>query len=744
MNVAPPVGAATQHPAHDPDQLARWRLISLEKQLPRPRPLTGLATPVAVGSVLIALLAAFAFVYLDRISPAGVPRAVTESQRQFIQGLSRSINNSVGRSRDELEQVAKSYDARPDRAKSLLTDLVEEQPKWRGAMIADATGKTRKAAVGQPVTVPPDLTATQAALPLVDGDDPRLLLVEPLADGSLLFGELDMGMRSLRLDPRSRQAILIAVPGGGQALAQGVPIQSDAVKALLGQVLAEVGDDARTVTRSGAATPPPAGDPTGQPLAPVVTASVVGDLGFSIVSVVYSPVTASTGSRKPLLTAAILVVAALLVLLVVELGLIQPVRRLLDHAKAVASGNPTPQPLHTVNREANRIGAAFDTLAAQLSGRTGSRRDDAPGGVPAYLSVVGATLVILAACGLIYVGLAPAERDLPSQVVRDTQNQAASVASVVSDVLDGGFAQLAQAGRDNSKADPSAMRKVLTRLVDDNDRFRSAYLVSATGATLTTAGREPMRPAGQVPGESGVTLYDVRGRLPIVFAYYQLSDGRALVAEYDVRYLSRLLDRMPGRVQVLDIDQRDILDTSGYLAFEQVTAGPIRSAVASALTGKPYAEITDIDGHRELIVAAPVSLEGTTAQLEWTVVARRPVADFAMPNNALRQGSLLVIVVAAGVALLLFSWHYFFQLRPLRNLAREARALVGGKLNQVISPRWHDEIGAVAVCLEVCRQAAVHGEQRLGGAARLRGVEGMRTVIMTKVPERRRNPRKGG
>jgi hypothetical protein len=50
----------------------------------------------------------------------------------------------------------------------------------------------------------------------------------------------------------------------------------------------------------------------------------------------------------------------------------------------------------------------------------------------------------------------------------------------------------------------------------------------------------------------------------------------------------------------------------------------------------------------------------------------------------------------------------------------------------------------VAVCLEVCRQAAVHGEQRLGGAARLRGTEGMPTAIMTKVPERRRTGGRDG
>ncbi|WP_139131556.1 hypothetical protein [Micromonospora halophytica] len=738
--MAPPAGRPDRRrPGDSPEQLARWRLISLEKQLPTPRPLTGLGAPVVVGSILLALLAAFAFVHLDRVSPAGVPTAVTESQRQFVEGLARGLGNSVGRSRDELTELAADCNDRPGQARPLLSRFVDGHPMWRGVAVVDSTSRAPTAAVGQPVTLPPGLTPTRAALPLVDGNDPRLLLVEPLASGALLVGELDLGVRSLRLDPRSRQAILIAVPGVGRALAQGTPVEAGGpVEALLDRALTASAEE-HTVTRSGIAGPAPTGDATAaDPVAPLVTASVVGNLGFSVVSVVSAPVTVERVSREPLFTAAVLFVASLLVLLVTWLGLVRPVRRLLDHAKATASGNPVAGPLRTVNREANRIGAAFDTLATQRDGTKGVRRDERPGGVGATWWVIGATLVILASSGLIVANLAPAERELPGQVVRDAQNQASAVAASLSDTLDGGFAMLADTGRDHGKANTSGMRKVVDRLVDDNPRFRSVYLVSAGGDTVVGAGREPMRPAGPVPGESGVNLYDVQGRLPIVYAYYQLADGRALVAEYDVRHLSRLLDRMPGRVQVLDIDQRDILDTSGYLAFEAVTVEQVRSASAAALTGRPYAEVTELDGRRELLVATPVSLEGTTAQLEWTLVARRPVSDYALPNNALRKGSMLVLVVAVGIGLLLFSWHYFFQLRPLRNLAREAGALAEGKTNRVVSPRWHDDIGAVAVCLEVCRQAAVHGEQRLGGAARLRGVEGMNTVIMTKVPERRR------
>jgi HAMP domain-containing protein len=744
MTFTPQAGRTdVRRPGDEQAELARWRLISLEKQLPQPRPLSGVGTPALVAAALLTLLAVFAFAYLSRTSPAGVPRAVVESQRQFVKEISRGVNNSVGRSREELSRTVTAYNQRPDRAAAQLAALTKDQTKWRGVGVFEADGKSGVAAVGRPVALPAGVTPGRAALPLVEGNDPRLLLVEPLADGRLLVAELDLGIRTLRLDPRAKQAVLVAVPGAGRALAQGTPVTPDErLEALIGEAVRATSGEP-TATRTGAATAPAADSESTAPQAPLVTADAVGQLGFAIVSVVHAPVTDAAVTREPLIAALALLVAAVAVLLILQFNLARPVRRLLAHAKAVASGNSAGEPPRTWNAQVNRIAWALTTLAGKQDG--GARRAGSPsGGVPAGAVVVSAVLAVLWAAGGIMATLAPAEQELPGQVVRDSENQVAAVASALGDTLDGGFAKLALLGRDHAKADPGQMRRALDGLLDENNRFRSAYLVSADGTPITRVGREPMRPAGPVLGEGGVVLHDVQGRLPIIYAYSLLADGRSVVAEYDVRYLTRLIERMDGRLQVLDVDQRDILDSGGYLAFEQVSTPQVRTAAAQALTGKPYAQVTEVDGGRKLLIAAPVALEGSTAQLEWTVVAQRPVTDYALPGNDLRQGGLLVVVVAAGIGLLLFSWYYFFQLRPLRDLAREAAALTGGDTSRVISPRWHDDIGAVAVCLEVCRQAAVHGEQRLGGAARLRGTEGMPTAIMTKVPERRRTGGRDG
>ncbi|MDG4803414.1 hypothetical protein [Micromonospora sp. WMMD980] len=710
-------------------------MISLEKQLPRPRMLTGIGTPALVVSVLLVLLAVFAFAYLSQGDANGVPKAVVDSQREFVHEISRGLNNSVARSRDELSRTVEAYDKRPDHAAAQLAALTQDQPKWRSAAIFAPGGQTASAAVGQPVPLPPGTLPTRAALPLVDGNAPRLLLVEPLADGKLLIAELDLNVRSLRLEPRAKQAILIVVPDGGRALAQGAPVQDQPeLDALIRQAVDGTARQA-TASRVGPAAPP-ADRSSNTAVAPLITADAVGKLGFAIVSLVYTDVVDSAVTWEPMIAALALLVAAVAVLLILHHGLSRPVRRLLAYAKAVASGNSPGTPPRTPNAQVNRIVEALSALASGQRPRA-AVRDRSSGGVPAGGAVVLAVVAVLGAAGGVMATLIPAERDLPSQVIRDSENQVGAVADAVGDTLDGGYRKLVLLGGENGRADTDQMRGALARLLDENNRFRSAYVLSANGSVVTRAGRKPLRPEIAAPGEGGVVLHDVQGRIPIVYAYHPLSDGRSLVAEFDVRYLSRLLERMNGRLRVLDVDRRDILDTGGYLAFDQITTPVVETAHAQALTGRAYAEVTDVDGARSLLLAAPVALDGSAAQLEWTVVAERPVTGFALPGNQMHHGALLVAVVAVGVGLLLFGWLYFFQLRPLRNLAREATVLMGGDTSRVVSPRWHDEVGAVAVCLEVCRQAALHGEQRLGGAARLRGTEGIPTTIMNKVPERR-------
>jgi hypothetical protein len=70
------------------------------------------------------------------------------------------------------------------------------------------------------------------------------------------------------------------------------------------------------------------------------------------------------------------------------------------------------------------------------------------------------------------------------------------VAAAVGDTLDNGYTKLTLLGSDNRRASTRQLRRVLGRLLDENNRFRSGYLVSADGSVVTSVGRAPLRPAG--------------------------------------------------------------------------------------------------------------------------------------------------------------------------------------------------------------------------------------------------------
>src|SRR5690606_6974753 len=83
--------------------------------------------------------------------------------------------------------------------------------------------------------------------------------------------------------------------------------------------------------------------------------------------------------------------------------------------------------------------------------------------------------------------------------------------------------------------------------------------------------------------------------------------------------------------------------------------------------------------------------------------------------------------------LLVLAWHYFVFVRPLRRLADTADVISGGDFATPVAPQRHDEIGAVAMCLEICRQVRHTGSVRFGGAVRLRGSEDDFTTVLPRV-----------
>jgi hypothetical protein len=103
----------------------------------------------------------------------------------------------------------------------------------------------------------------------------------------------------------------------------------------------------------------------------------------------------------------------------------------------------------------------------------------------------------------------------------------------------------------------------------------------------------------------------------------------------------------------------------------------------------------------------------------------------------------MAAICGVFLAVLLLGWLHLVVVRPLRALADAADRMAAGDLNTVISPARHDEIGAVGVCLDVCRQAAAYGHQRLAGAERLRGTGSHTLVLPLAVPSQRSGDRTG-
>ncbi|HEY3464330.1 MAG TPA: hypothetical protein VGL47_04310, partial [Amycolatopsis sp.] len=73
------------------------------------------------------------------------------------------------------------------------------------------------------------------------------------------------------------------------------------------------------------------------------------------------------------------------------------------------------------------------------------------------------------------------------------------------------------------------------------------------------------------------------------------------------------------------------------------------------------------------------------------------------------------------------------------------RRIAGGDTGAVVYPQRQDEIGTIASCVEICRQALTEGRDRLGEARRPAGAATDETELLQKIvdepaPRRRREP----
>jgi HAMP domain-containing protein len=721
---------------------ADWRRICLDRQLPKPRFPAGVKVPAVVCLIGVVLLSALSLAYLGQSGAPGVSDALLTSQREIVAGVAHSIGVSADYGLEEVTTLVRSYqqDGAHDAAK-LVNSSATVAPTWRGVAVVGGADHKPVAVRGDPIPVDkvPGTVRRTVRSTFAAGDGIHVLVAAPLVDGRILVGSALPAVRLLRLDQQSQQTVLLAT-GTDLRYSQGTAARPDdpamtTVRAALRSARTRGAASAVGKREHGVS-----GLESGT--APVAVAARAGNLDLYVVSLVHAPLTATGSWHDGVAATAALLLVGCAVFLLLWLALVRPLQRLLAHAKAVASGGLGRHARPPMVSELRRIVAALYDTRATVHRRPGP--DGQPRrGVPAAAVLVVATMAVLVWSGAVVVLFSGSAVELPSQITADAQNQVEAVAASVRGVLERGLSQLADVARENGGRAPARIRPALQRMIEEGPRYRSLYVAGPDGRVLVQAGKAPLRHQERAPDGDRVYLDPGQARVPTIVGQVRMADGRRLVGEFDIRNVTSVLHRIDGRVRLVDGDLRTVLDTEGYLAFEKLSSGPLCRSVQAALTGRSGSGLADVHNVRSLVAAAPLTVEGSRLDLHWAVVFDRAVREFSLPVNEIRRGAWMVAICGVCLSLLLLGWLYFVVVRPLRALAEAADRLAAGDLDTVISPARQDEIGALGVCLDICRQAKAYGNSRLAGAGRLRGQGPDRTLVLPRVPVQRDGDRTG-
>ncbi len=720
---------------------------ALTDQLPESGFPSGVSTPSVTVLVLLLLHAGLCAVLLDGSGTGTASSAIAESQEQLVRGAGSAVGASASQGIADLRAVTAVPAETPE---ELLTRLLKTG-NWRGAAVLAAGTRALVASRGEPVpvqTLPPAVTGTTVT-PVVGTDGAlRVVVAEALPDATLLVAARGSRLPSTAVGDDLRATLLLTTSTGQVLDSRGAPpapADTD-VNRLVAQASAaaaagESGDlTGRTVAGPDGGTEQPA-----VVYAPVSSSQVDGTLGLAVVSVVRAPVTAEGPGGNGVVPAAALGCVAVFGFLLLRRMLVTPIRRLRTDALAVAEGRlMTTRIRRSGTREVDRIAAAFEHCRAELGGtrersgrqRRGGRR---PRGTAAWLAAGLTAGALLAWSAGVLVTIGSKDVAVPAAVVTSVRDQTTAATEALRRSLNDGLADLTALAGGKSADD---VRSSLDELVAGQSRYRSVYLADQSGRATAVVGRQPVRRAEPLPAEPGVLLGEGDAPVPVLFATVPLPNGQALVGEFDLDHIGRLLGRAPGSVQLVDKDLRTIAATGGFVAFADLGA-ELRDSAVTAGKGDPVARTQDGTDGRAVVVSAPLR-GGVSGKLGWTVVAEQPVTDLALPGSELRRNAIVAALVAALLALLLFGWQYLLLIRPLRRVAAAADEISAGRYRSVIYPQHQDQIGTVASCLEICRQALTEGVRRLGGARRPTGAATDATELIAAVPAAPRGGREHG
>ncbi|MEU6021172.1 HAMP domain-containing protein [Micromonospora sp. NPDC047134] len=709
-----PIGGSV----NDQAQLVAWRRRALEQQLP------AAAFPAGTNAPSLVYLLATMFVVVAAVlgfavnAQHGALPAVVDSQRDIVAKLASSIRLDATARRDELTRMVQNRGESTDA--ELLNRLISGGRNISGALIMDAG--TRQVITAKGTELPLELLPAElpigSTLAVTNADGPLMVYGIALDETRVVLATQPLTMRNLRLNPDAGHGIHALTPDGTISLMQGANAVEAAHLPTIFEGLVEAGSrQSRQVVVK---------EWSDRRL--LISSAPVGSSGLVIVSLLTTEVSTGTSVRKGLLLGLSLLAVGLLSFWIMRRSLFLPVRVLLSQAKADACGAITARRPKLRIREAHRIARALALTSGEQFPTDRRWR-------PTVLQGLSVALVIalLWPAAVVALGLRAPDPTVPVQLMRDEENRAEEASSALGNLLDGGLVTVSRTSYGFNVQDLEQAGRRLDRELDTDDRLRALYLVDRDGTVLASAGRRPLRTVEPLPGEIGIHLDRTVQRLPVVYAYNQMADGYSIVGEFDPDRLLGLVRRVSGRTYVVDAELRTVLDSEGFQAFQPLQGDLVREAAVEALPGGTVGRSRTAEGEPALVAAAGLSAPGTVAHLEWAVVIEQDTSGLRLPELVEQRWTLLMAGAAVGVVLLTHVWQLYIFVRPLRRLANVADRMSEGNVELPVPPQRHDDIGAIAMCLEICRQVRHTGSARFGGALRLRGAGADRTTVLPRV-----------
>jgi HAMP domain-containing protein len=704
------------------NQVIAWRRRALDQQLPAAAFPAGSNAPSLVylwATMFVAVVAVLGFAIHGQ---RGVPPAVLDSQRDIVGQLATGINTNTGQTFDLLDQTvtAAQTSSPPPADPQLLARVLGDRTTWTGASIVETATRRTVTAAGTtpPLNLIPPAQPIPPTVAITTADGPALIRSRPLDATRTLLAFQPLTMRNLRLNPDGRHGVFVLTPDGKYSLMQGVSaVESSHLPAIFRSLSPTDSRQSRAIAVEE------------WPDRQLVIASArVGDTGITVASLIVADVTGGASTARGFLLGLSLLAVTLPSFLLMRRSLVRPLRALLKQAKADACGAAIPKQRLRI-AEAYRIARAL----AVSSGRPLPRKRWRP---PAMAGLLAATILALLWPAAAVATISRTHPSIPTQLVRDQESRAEAASSALGNALNGGLqivTRIHQGGTSNRTHLTAAFRREMA----DTKRFRGLYLVDPKGTVIASTGRRSLRTAEPVPGEYGIQLDTAIHRLPVIYAYRAAQDGSAVVGEFDIDYLVRMMRQVDGRARVVDSELRAVLDSEGYQAFHHLQGSAARGVAIESLPGRTVGRSQNPDGSPVLIAAASLTNPTSVAHLEWSVVVERDIAVLGLPAIVERRWTLLVAGAVVGIVLLTMAWQFLIFVQPLRKLAAAADEISRGSFDMPIPPQRHDDVGAIAMCLEICRQVRHAGSARFGGAVRLRGSEENFTTVMPLIRDGR-------